>query len=112
MQPRNWRLRVEDILEAIEKIERYTQDMTSEDFVLNELVFDAVVRNITIIGEAANHIPMETQYKYPGLPWNEMRGIRNILIHEYFGVSSSILWHTIKHDLPPLIPLLKAVLEG
>ncbi len=111
MPHRDWRSRIEDILESIEKTQRYTKGMSFEDFVADELVFDAVVRNISIIGEASNHIPERIQEQYPDVPWNEMRGIRNVLVHEYFGISATVLWHTIKHDLPPLIPMLEAVLE-
>lgn len=112
MPHRDWRLRIEDILESIEKIQRYTKGMSFEDFVTNELVFDAVVRNISIIGEASNYIPASIQEQYPDVPWGEMRGIRNVLVHEYFGVSDTILWHTINYNLPPLIPMLKAILEN
>ncbi|MCL6473387.1 MAG: DUF86 domain-containing protein [Firmicutes bacterium] len=112
MPHRDWRLRIEDILECIEKIQRYTKGMNFEEFVSDEMAFDAVVRNILIIGEAANHIPSNVREQYPEMPWDEMRGIRNILVHEYFGVSAPILWHTIEHDLPPLVPMLKAILEA
>lgn len=111
MPHRDWRLRIEDILESIEKIQRYTHGMSFDDFIANELVFDAVVRNISIIGEASNHIPERIQELYPDVPWDEMRGIRNVLVHEYFGISATVLWYTIEHNLPPLIPMLKAVLE-
>ncbi len=108
--PRDWKLRIEDILESIRKIQRYTNGISFVDFANDEMRIDAVVRNIGIIGEAANNIPLEIQDCYPQLPWFEMRGIRNVVIHEYFGLSLIILWQTAKDDLPPLIKELEAIL--
>ena len=76
---RNWKMRVEDILSCIEKIETYTRDMTVEQFSQDNKTVDAVIRNFEIIGEAAGHIPLEIQEKYPEVAWLEMRGMRNIL---------------------------------
>ena len=111
MPHRDWRLRIQDIIEAIEKILRYTEGMTFEEFAKDERTVDAVIRNFTVIGEASRHIPQEIEQRYADVPWQEMRGMRNILVHEYFGVSIQILWHTIKYDLPPLLPKLKTVLK-
>lgn len=111
MPGRDWKLRIEDILESIAKIQRYTAEITSEVFAADEMRVDAVVRNIIIIGEAARNIPTELQERYPQVPWDEMRGIRNVVVHEYFGVSLPILWQTVKQNLPPLVKLLKAILE-
>jgi len=111
VQRRDWKLRIEDILDAIEKIQRYTDGMNLKSFKADDKTVDAVVRNITIIGETSNHVPQEVQNKYPDIPWIEMRGIRNVIVHEYFGVSHSILWHTIRENLPPLLPTLKKMLE-
>jgi uncharacterized protein with HEPN domain len=111
MPPREWQFRINDILEAIEKVCRYTEGMSYEAFSADEKTVDAVVRNLEIIGEAARHIPEEIHNEFPGLPWAEMRGIRNILIREYFGVSLLILWKTTQNDLPPLVPTLKQILN-
>jgi uncharacterized protein with HEPN domain len=108
---REWQLRVEDILEAIARIERYTSHLTFETFVASELVIDAVVRNFIVIGEAARHIPPEIEARHPQLPWSRMRGMRNVVVHAYFGVDASILWETIQHDLPPLAPALRAMAQ-
>ncbi len=107
--PRDWELRILDILEAIEKIERYTAGIAYESFAADEMRLDAVLRNITVIGEAARHVPPEVRERHPHLPWEELRGIRNVVTHEYFRVSWPILWHTATQDLPPLIPALKAI---
>lgn len=110
MPARDWRFRIEDILECIARINGYTSGMTFESFQENQLVIDAVVRNLEIIGEAANHIPAEFQQRYPELPWLEMRGIRNLLIHEYFGVSVEIVWRTVRENLPPVATRLENLL--
>jgi len=91
---------LEDILNSIEKIERYTKGMTFDCFCKNEMLIDAVVRNFEIIGEAVRNIPVEIQNKYPEVEWKEALGFRNILIHEYFGVDIEALWDTINNDIP------------
>jgi uncharacterized protein with HEPN domain len=111
MPGRDWKLRIEDVLESIAKIQRYTAGITFETFASDEMRIDAVVRNITIIGEAARNIPTELQELYPQVPWDEMRGIRNVVVHECFGVSLPILWETVKQDLPLLMTLLKDILR-
>jgi len=99
---RNWTIRVEDILACIEKIKAYTHGMTYEQFFVDGKTVDAVIRNLEIIGEAAGYVPLEIQEKYPELAWLEMRGMRNIMAHEYFGVSLPIIWRAIEFDLTPL----------
>jgi len=84
---RDYRLYINDILEAIEKIKKYTKGLSFEKFSQNEMTIDAVVRNFGIIGEAVKHIPLKIKKKYPNVPWREMAGMRDKLIHEYFGVN-------------------------
>lgn len=108
--PRNHRLFISDILEAIDKIRRYTEGMSRETFIADGKTVDAVVRNIIVIGEASRNIPPEITAANPDIPWDEMRGIRNIVVHEYFGVSHDILWSTVTDDLPPLVPILERIL--
>jgi len=108
---RNWKMRVEDILSCIKKIKEYTRGMTYEQFCEDEKTIDAVIRNMEIIGEAAGFIPLEIQAKYPELAWLEMRGMRNMMAHEYFGVSLSIIWRTIEQDLDPLADGLGKVIS-
>lgn len=102
MPYRDWQLRIEDILESIEKIERYTTDMGYSDWLKDEKTVDAVVRNIEIIGEASSHLPDDVMQRYRDIPWHLMRGIRNLLAHEYFGVDVEVIWKTVKEDLPEL----------
>ena len=97
------------ILESIDKIERFTAD-GRDRFLRDPMVHDAVVRNLEIIGEAARNTPDEVTHAHPEIPWEKMRGIRNLLAHEYFGVDVSIVWLTATADLPPLVPLLRAIL--
>lgn len=111
MSPRRWTQRISDILGAIDRIARYTAGMTLASFVADEKTVDAVIRNLEIIGEAARHLPDDVVACYPHLPWSEMRGLCNVLIHEYFGVSLPIIWQTVTQDLPPLVPLLQRILS-
>lgn len=106
MSIRNWQLRFEDILEAIDRIQHYTNGLNFDQWQKDIKTIDAVIRNLEIIGEAANHIPPEIQTLYPDIPWHKMRGIRNILVHEYFGVDTEVLWRTTQEDLPGLRVLL------
>jgi len=109
---RKWHFRIEHILDAIAKIQRYTAGMSEEAFTADDLVVDAVQRNFTIIGEAARQIPVDTQRKHPEIPWAHMQGMRNILVHEYDAVKLHVIWRTIQSNLLPLIqPLQKLVAE-
>jgi len=91
-----------DILESITDIKEFTKGITFENFVRDRKTFKAVVRSIEIIGEAANKIPQNIWEKYPEAPWQEIIGMRNKLIHEYFGIDLNIVWQTIEEDLVPL----------
>ena len=108
---RNWKMRIQDILDCISKIQSYVAGMTLDEFRNDSLRIDAVIRNLEIIGEAAGHIPVEVQERYPDLAWLEMRGMRNIMVHEYFGVSIPIIWHTIQNDLGPLEEGIRRILD-
>lgn len=111
MSPRNWRVRIHDILNAIKAIESYAKGMEFEYFASDQKTVDAVIRNLVIIGEAATNVPEEIILDHPSIPWQEMKGIRNIVVHEYFGVSTRIIRDTVRIDLPPVIPLLEKILE-
>jgi uncharacterized protein with HEPN domain len=105
-------MRIRDGVDSIAKIERYVEGMTFEMFSTSDITIDAVVRNMEIIGEAANHVPADIQHRYPHVPWTEMRGMRNILAHEYFAVSLPILWQTVTGNLPPVPPMLETILAA
>jgi uncharacterized protein with HEPN domain len=109
--PRNWRIRITDILQCIRKIRQFTKGYSFEDFQGDEKTIDSVLRNLEIIGEAARHVPAEVRSRYREIPWAEMLTMRNIVIHEYHGVNLSIIWQTVKEDLPPLVSPLKRILQ-
>jgi uncharacterized protein with HEPN domain len=100
--PRAYKVYIQDILEAIKKIENYTHDLDYNDFKKSDLTVDGVVRNLEIIGEAAKNIPTEIKIKYKNIEWKKIMGLRDILIHEYFGVDLVILWDIIQNKLPSL----------
>lgn len=108
---RNWKMRVEDILGCIAKIKEYTRGMNYEQFSADDKTVDAVIRNLEVIGEAGGRIPLEIQEKYPDIAWLEMRGMRNLMAHEYFGVSLPIIWQAIEQDLTPLAVGLGTLLK-
>ena len=109
---RDWRFRVADILAAVEAIGRYTTDMTYEEFVADQRTADAVVRNLMTMGESIRWIPEPILDAHPEVPWDLMRAVRNVVVHEYFGIDARILWETVRGDLPPLVPRLAAVLAS
>lgn len=112
MSNRNPRLYLQDILDSIEKIEQYTEGMKFADFKKNRMAQDAVIRNIEIIGEASSNLPKRLTNEYPHVPWKSMKGMRNLVIHEYFGVDINITWKTIRKSLPKLKPVIEAALAS
>jgi uncharacterized protein with HEPN domain len=96
-----------DILIAARRARRFLKDLAWEEFAHSELHQDAVMRPLAIIGEAARQISQETRDAHPELPWPQMAGMRNRLIHEYFRVDLATVWETVKNDLPPLIAVLE-----
>ncbi len=107
MPPREWKLRIQDILDSIEAICRHVNGMDSAGFASDAKTIDAVLHRFAVIGEAATAIPPEVVQANPQLPWREMRAMRNLVVHAYFGVKLEIVWDTIQNDLPPLLPALK-----
>ena len=111
MPLRDWKFRIQDILDAVGKVGEYTQGMDFKSFTEDRKTVDAVVRNLIIIGEAAIQIPEEVCARHPEVPWYEMRGMRNFIVHEYFKASDKIIWDTVQVDLPLLPALLENILE-
>jgi len=107
MSRRKWEFRLKDMLDAARRIEMYIEGLAFEDFVKDEKTFDAVVRQLTILGEAACHVPDEVATRSPEIPWSVIRGMRNIVVHEYFGVDKGIVWKTATGN----IPMLRSQLE-
>ena len=108
---RDYRLYLDDILEAIGKIERYTAGLSIEQFKNDGKTFDAVIRNLEIIGEAVKHIPSNIRKKSLDIPWKQMAGMRDKLTHEYFGVRFDVVWDTIRKRLPEVRPLIEEILK-
>ena len=112
MSRRLWKHRITDILESINKIQNYVDDMKFVDFQKDEKTIDAVIRNFIIIGEAARNVPNAISAKYPNIPWRVMGDMRNFAVHEYWGVELRTIWNTIQDDLPPLVPSLNRVIDS
>lgn len=108
---RNITMYIKDIIDNMENAKRFTEKITYEEFVKDDKTSYAVIRCIEIIGEAAKNIPEEACNKYPEIPWKEMAGMRDKVIHFYFGVNLEKVWLVIKKDIPELEPLFKKVLE-
>lgn len=108
---RDVRVYLDDILESIEKIGNYTKKVSKEEFNRNYQLQDAVLRRIGIIGEAVKKMPQDIKDKHPEIPWREISGMRDILIHEYFGVMLDRVWNTIKKDLLKLKDKIKHIIE-
>lgn len=104
---RNIEVYVQDILDACDSILEYTIDYSLDQFKMDKKTIDAVIRNLEIIGEAAKKISPETREKFPFLNWSGMAGMRDKLIHEYFGVNLEIIWMTIEKEIPKLVKNLK-----
>jgi len=102
MSKREWKLFIEDILESIGLIETYVENMKFEDFRDDRKTVDAVVRNFEIIGEASKFIPDNIKKEHKDIDWNGILGLRNRIVHDYLGISLSIIWEIIKKELPKL----------
>ena len=105
------RERVLDILEAIERIEKYGLG-GREEFDRNELVQIWVLHHLQILGEAVNALRPELQEKHPEIPWGSIVGMRNVLVHQYFEVDTDIVWTVVENELPKLKTLFQAMLEA
>ncbi|WP_069791523.1 DUF86 domain-containing protein [Cyanobacterium sp. IPPAS B-1200] len=100
-----------DILNAINSVEMFTKEYDFDSFCEDDKTKFAVIYAIQIIGEASNKISIDLQNKYPQIPWKDVRGMRNLIVHEYFGVNLLVIWNTINNDLPSLKPIIEDMLE-
>ena len=110
--PSVWSQSVEDILPGIEKIQTYTRDLDEPKFLLDGKTQDAVVHNLAVIGEAAGKLPEFIKQKSPEIEWIKITALRNILVHEYFGIDQKIVWDAVQHKLPDLASACRRLLEA
>jgi uncharacterized protein with HEPN domain len=101
MKARDYRDYLQDILDAVDDIENFVDNMTYEQFIKDRKTLNAVVRSIEIIGEASKNIPESMKAKYKKLPWKQMAGMRDKLIHAYFGLDVETLWKAVAENIPP-----------
>lgn len=102
---------VKHIMEGIEIIEKYTKNLSEQDFLGSTEKQDAVMRRLEIIGEAIKNLSIDYQQQYPAIPWQDITAMRNKLIHEYFGVDVELVWEVVKKDLPELKKQVEAIID-
>jgi len=109
---RDFKIFLKEILDAIEAIESFVQDMTLDQFELDDKTSSAVIRKLEIIGEATKNIPAEIRQNYAQVPWKEMAGMRDKLIHFYFGINYNLVWQAIKNRLPQIKPVIRQIIDA
>ncbi|OHB62195.1 MAG: hypothetical protein A2167_01825 [Planctomycetes bacterium RBG_13_46_10] len=109
MSKRPINLLLNDILESIDKVEQYTKEMTFDEFSNDQKSIDAVVRNLEIIGEVANRLPDDFKEEHSNVEWYKVVGLRNRIIHEYFGIDLQIIWQIVHADLSSLRQTLSQI---
>ena len=109
MSKRDFRLFMKDIRDSSEKILKYANRVPVHEFLKDQMLIDAIVRNLEIIGEAVKNIPDGIKKKYPQIEWRKIAGLRDILIHEYFGVDTDVLWDIVKNKIPSLNKEIKKI---
>jgi uncharacterized protein with HEPN domain len=102
---------IEDIIDAIGEIEEFIAGIDFNSFIIDKKTRNAVIRSLEVMGEAASKVPLETRAEFPEIPWKYMVGMRNKLIHEYFGIDLEIVWTVCTEEIPPLKPLIIDLLE-
>ncbi len=109
MSEREWHFYIDDMVRFTENVVNYTEAFDQATFVASGLNYDATLRNLELIGEAATHLPEEIRNRYPSIPWRMIIATRNRLIHGYLGIDKDTLWSIIQDDVPDLLVALKAI---
>ena len=109
--PRDYKVYLEDIVEAIRKIQFFTTGLSIQTFPSDVKTFDAVIRNLEIVGEAIKRVPEEIRLRYPDVEWRKIAGLRDILANEYFGIDIEIIWDVIHNKFQVLEKQIKQMLE-
>lgn len=104
---REWRFYLNDMIDFVGKVLTYTEGLDQASFVASGLTYDATLRNLELIGEAATHIPGAVRDAHPEIPWRMIIATRNRLIHGYLGIDNDTLWSIIRDDIPELLPMLQ-----
>ena len=107
---RDYRLYLDDMLSSCTKALSYAQDRSFDVFLADQMVVDAILLNLQVIGEAAGHLPEELRERYPDVPWRKIVGLRNVIAHDYFALDRRIIWETVQNDLPTLLSQLQRIL--
>lgn len=106
---REWRLFLDDMIDFCETVLAYTEGFDQQSFIASRLHYDATVRNVELIGEAATHIPEDVMKQAPEIAWRQVIATRNRLIHGYLGIDNDTLWSIVRDDIPTLLPRLLAL---
>ena len=108
---RNWSLFLQDMQLCCSKVLRYSQGPTRQQFIADEMLVDAVLRNLEVLGEAAKQIPPAVRERHPQLPWRRIAGLRDVLAHAYFGLEEDTIWQIVSESIPALADQLDQVVE-
>jgi len=106
------KVRLQHILDSIQEIESYLDDIDFEDFIENSMMRFACIKQMEIIGEATNHVTEEVKAEFSEVEWGQIIGMRNVFVHEYFGVDTNLVWEIIKRDIPILKIRISDILQS
>lgn len=106
---RDWKLYLDDIREACERVGRYVQEMEKTSFLSDEKTYDAVLRNLEVIGEAAKYLPEEVKAQHPEINWRKVVGLRDVIAHAYFGLNHAVLWDIVSRKVPELLECVRKI---
>ena len=108
---RDWIMYLQDIAQSCEKISRFAGGLTQSDLIQDEKTYDAIVRNLEIVGEASKHVPDEIREQLSEVEWRKAAGLRDMLAHVYFGIDNDILWDIVQNKVPQLAEAVRSILN-